>query len=123
MRAHLSVLMLIARSTIYKILALLLLMAGAEWFQFRWALNFALAGTDAGLGMKALEDVIASSRVAWAFAVCFLIISVLLSMTGCEFGSRPGYTLRRLSVSERSVFYGSACITFFVFLCFGQFRY
>lgn len=104
MRAHLSVFMLIARSTIYKILALLLLMAGAEWFLFRFALDAALSGAGAGLGMTPLEQVLANSRAAWAFAVCFVIATALLCLTGCEYGGKPGYTLRRLSVSERSVF-------------------
>ena len=104
MRKHLSVLMLIARSTIYKILALFLLIASTEYFLFRLSLKSALNAANAGLGMATLESVISDSRIDWAFAVCLVIMAVLLCMTGCEFGSKQGYTLRRLSISERSVF-------------------
>ena len=55
-----------------------------------------------------------SSRIAWVFAVCFVAMAVLLSKTGCEYGSKQGYMLKRLSVSERNVFvwqsiYNSFC--------------
>lgn len=115
MRKHLSVLMLIGRSTIYKILALFLLIACAQWLLFRFSLNFALDAADAGLEMTALESVISHSRMAWAFAVCFVIMVVLLCMTGCEYGSKQGYTLRRLSVSERSVFVWQSVYNIFCF--------
>lgn len=106
--------MVIARSTIYKILAMLILLVCAEWFMFRFSLNFALASADAGLGMAALETLISRSSITWVFAVCFVVMAAFLSKTGCEYGSKQGYTLRRLSVSERNVFvwqsiYNSFC--------------
>lgn len=104
MRKHFSVLMLIVRSTIYKILVLFFLTACAEWLLFRLSLNFALTSADAGIGMAALENIILSSRISWVYAICFVIMAALLCTTGCEYRSKQGYTLRRLSVSELSVF-------------------
>lgn len=99
MKKHISVFMLMARSTIYKLLGLLILMAAVEGILF-WLI----------LSRGALEDgfslelVIRQSRIIWVFGVCFLLMTLLLSLTGCEGKSRCGYTLRRLSVSERWVF-------------------
>lgn len=114
MKQHLSVLMLTARSTIYKFLLLLGLTAAAELCQFWLTLRAALETFAAGGGMASPETVLYHSRVSWTFAVCFVLTAALLGLTGCEFGSRQGYTLRRLSVSEKSVFlwqsgYNAAC--------------
>ena len=104
MRKHLSVLMLMTRSTIYKVLALLVLMAGAEWLAFRAVFNSALAAMNKGTGFAELEGVLSKSGIAWIFAACFLLMTALLCSTGCEYGSRQGYTLRRLAVPESGVF-------------------
>lgn len=115
MRKHLSVLMLIARSTIYKILMLFLLIACTEWFLFRFSLKSALLAANSGLGMEALESVVSNSRIGWVFVVCLVITAVLLCMTGCEYGSKQGYTLRRLSISEGSVFIWQSIYNIFCF--------
>lgn len=114
MKKHLSVFMLMARSTIYRLLILLLAMAAAQALLFHFTLNAATAAADAGLGPDTLETVISRSHIAWVFAICFVLMAVLLCLTGCNYGSRQENTLRRLSVSERSVFvwqmlYNIAC--------------
>ena len=101
MKKHLSVLMLCARSTVYKMLGLFFAMAAAEILLF----GLTLRGVPAGppLGLEAAFD---ASRVSFAFAAAFLLLCALLCMTGCEYsGSRPSYTLRRLSVSRRTVLF------------------
>lgn len=99
MKKHLSVFMLMARSTIYKHLSLLVLMAAVEGGLFCWLLARGNAG--GGLG---LETLIRQSRIIWVFGACFVLMTVLLAMTGSEGGSKLSYTLKRLSVSERWVF-------------------
>ncbi len=96
MKQHLSVFMLLARSTIYPIAGLLLLTAAAEAGLF-WA----VLGSGAAAELPALLD---KSRGLWVFGACFLLTTLLLSLTGCEFSAKTGCTLRRLSVSERQVF-------------------
>lgn len=96
MKQHLSVLMLLARSTICRIAVLFVLSALVQGGLFYAALR---ADPSAGL-LLPLE----SSRVSWVFGVCFLLVTALLCFTGCEFGSRQGYTLRRLSLPENRVF-------------------
>lgn len=113
MKRHLSVLMLAARGTVYKFLGLLLMMAAAEGAMFTLALKRDWAENPAGL-----ETLLMRSRVAWACAVCFLLLTALLCRSGCESGSRQGYTLRRLRVSGRAVFFWQSTyntICFFIF--------
>lgn len=109
MRRHSSVLMLVARSSIYKVLALMVLMGAAEWAAFRWA--FAKGGTEDGFS---LEIVLADSRLGWIFGAAFVVLTLILCRFGFETGGREGYTLRRLGVTEGAVFlwhsgYNMAC--------------
>lgn len=96
MKKHLSVLMLFVRSTLYKVLALLALLAGAQAVLFHLSM-----GRQAAMGLSA---VIEGSYIQWVFGVIFLLVTVVLCRPGCDYGSRQGYTLRRLSVSEKWVF-------------------
>jgi hypothetical protein len=80
MKQHLSVLLLAARSTIYKVIGILVLMAAAESASFYFVLEKAKNG--AGYG---LEDVVAQSRMAPVCAVFFLLLCAVLSLNGVEF--------------------------------------
>ncbi|MCI5753581.1 MAG: hypothetical protein MR033_02960 [Clostridiales bacterium] len=93
MKKHLSVFMLVARAGVYRLLALFILMTAAECALFR-----------IGLHSSGLEHAVRASGTAIVFCVSFLLVTLLLCSSGCSFSSQPGYTLRRLSVSERSVF-------------------
>lgn len=104
MRKQLSVLMLMVRCTIYRVVALLLVMVATEFALFGIALHAALAAAEDGAAMESVGRVIAQSHIAWVFAMFFILMAVLLSLTGCEYGSKVGYTLRRLSILERTVF-------------------
>ncbi len=110
MKKHLSILMLMSRSTIYKLLGMLLIMAAVEGTLFYFTLGKMMATEIVGL-----ELVLQQSRISWICALSFLLVTVLLCLTGCEFGGRQGYTLRRLSVSQRSVFLWQA---FYNICCF-----
>ncbi|NLW16479.1 MAG: hypothetical protein GX033_02310 [Firmicutes bacterium] len=114
MRQHLSVLMLAARSTIYKVLGLFVLTALAESALFCLNLQKTLAGEPLGL-----EQLISESRIALVCGASFLLLCALLSLTGCEMGgSKLRYTLQRLSVGEETIvlwwaLYNAIC--FFLF--------
>ena len=112
MRRHLSVLMLIARSTIYKLLGLLVLMVCAEGALYYVTLKKIL--TDGS--MFSVEELISNSHIIWVFAVFFVIITILLCLTGCEYGSKQGYKLRRLRISERSIFLWQSIYNIFCYL-------
>ena len=98
MKKHLSVLMLYVRSTLYKFLLLILIMAVVQ------GVFFALAYRGAD-GVFALNTILRGSRLGIIFAVCFLALCALLCLNGCEFGSRQGYTLSRLLISGKMTFF------------------
>jgi hypothetical protein len=97
MKKHLSVLMLFTRSTLYKALLIILVMAAGESALFLLAFRGAQ-------GFFGLDTMLDASHLGWVCAVGFLLLGALLCLTGCEFGSKQGYTLARLRVSRRAVF-------------------
>ncbi len=114
MRQHLSVLMLAARNTIYRVIGLFAVTAVVETLLFYSTLRKILGEDPPGL-----EHVMSESRIALVCAVSFLLLCTLLSFSGCDTGgSRLRYTLQRLSVGERTIVfwwavYNMAC--FFLF--------
>ena len=99
MKQHLSVLMLITRSSIYKVIAVLIAMAAAQAGIFGYVLHSNLQS-----GIHHLESMVSSSGIAWVFAAAFLLLTYVISRTGCKNGRQPGYTIQRLGISERSFF-------------------
>ena len=109
MRQHWSVLMLLARSSFLQILAVLVLMGAVQATLFCRV----LAGT-----AVSLEETLANSGAVWACGVGFLLVTALLCRTGCNRGSRQEYTLRRLGVSEKALFFWQAGYNAGVYLVF-----
>ncbi len=112
MKKYLSVFGLYARSSIYRVLGVLLVMGGAEAGLFMAKLQAALADynnpqgvTEFGRGPELLhfEEILEKCHIPLCFMVAFILITVFLCLPGTEFQSKTGYTLRRLSISERSV--------------------
>lgn len=106
MKKHLSVLGLFIRSSILPVLGILLLMGVVEFMFFHMELQSALTAYDAGIGagFPQLERMLAKSAAYVYFALAFVLITILLCLPGCEFRAKTGYTLCRLSISEKSVF-------------------
>jgi len=88
--------MLIARSSLWKVLLSMLVMAIAE------AAVFYLRTAEKSVGLEAAFE---NSFTPYIFALAFIIITMFLCITGSEFGSKTGYTIKRLSITEKSVFY------------------
>ena len=106
MNRHISILMWLSRSSFWKLVVLTGISAVIQTVWFCFVLS--------GNPLASLEELAGGGALAVPFLVCFLLASALLSITGCEMGARCGYTLRRLSVSERTIFawqwgYNSAC--------------
>lgn len=130
MKQHISVLGLFARSSLWKVMAVLLLMSGVEIFFFEKELQAALTAhaADVGLGFPQLERLLDRGAANVWFALAFVLITLLLVLPGCEFRARSGYTLRRLSVGEVSIFLWQLSYNIFVYflmvvwqtvLCYG----
>jgi len=97
-KKHISVFYLMARNTFFKFLLLLLVMAAVEgvllWNQLKVTQDY-----------ESLMWQLNKSNIVWVFTAATALTAVLLSRTGCEYGSRTGYTIRRLAVSEKTVFF------------------
>lgn len=111
MKKHSSVFMLMARSTIYRVMGLLILMAVAEGGLF-W-LRLQQGAID---GNFSLEAIISESRLSWACAAFFLFVNVILSWGSYTISDT--YTAARLSVSGKAVYlwqciYNSLCYLLF----------
>ena len=111
MNKNSSVFMLMARSTIYRVLGLLIVMAVAEAGLF-W-LRLQQGPVD---GNFSLEAVITESRLVLACAAIFLCVNVVLSWGSYTISDT--YTAARLSVSGKTVFlwqcvYNTLCYLLF----------
>lgn len=95
MRKHLSILMLLARSSVYKIITLLAVMTAVEAILFYRAIS---------LSDTMLEVVVDRSYISFVFAAACVLMTIILWLPGCEFGSKTGYTIKRLSVSVKSFY-------------------
>ncbi len=106
MRKHCSVLQFYIRSTFLPFLALLTGMAAVETGLFLlYFLQNRLPGED---NIPGFEGMLAGSKIIFAAAAFGLLVTALLSCTGCQLGSKTAYTLRRLSISERAASFWQA---------------
>lgn len=117
MKKHLSVFGLYARSSLFKVLLILLAMCVVEITFFHFELKNSLeAYAVVGSGMASLERMFASAATNVYFRVALVLISIVLCLPGCDFKSNSAYTLRRLSVSERATFFHQAAYNTLVYL-------
>ena len=112
MKKQLSVFNLMATSSIYKITGLFGILGIIEFFLFRRAM---LAGPNPGTGTFHIEYVFEQSFALWLFRIALLVLTIFLCLTGYETSSKQGYTLKRLSISEKQVFVFQA---FYNTLCY-----
>lgn len=116
MKKYISVFRLSARESLYRLVLL-------------WVLSFALQGT---LTFFALKDVLTRAEIPSVpmlfggthfavpviFFITLILTAVLLCKTGMQFSSKIGYTLRRLSVSEKTVFVMQSIYNFIMLLLY-----
>lgn len=113
MRRHTSVLMLFARSSFYKVLGVLAAMTAAECGLFYLTLK--RGAEKIARGMVGLEHLIALQSFVYVLSI--LAVLYVLARVGDGSGSREGYTLRRLGISEKAVVlwqwaYNTGCLLF-----------
>lgn len=113
MKKHLSVFMLMVRSSFYPIVGLLMAMAVIQSAVFCRLLF--LGSSEEVFG---LEHMVSGSHLGWIFGIFFWLIAFFLLRTGNGHGSKQGYTLLRLGISERWVFFWQCvynCLMFTLF--------
>lgn len=114
MKKYFSVFAIAARSTIYKIIGILILMATSQIVLFTATLK--RMPTSPPL---LLEDVIAQSHVHIACAILFIALCTILCFFGYErSGSQLRYTINRLSIKEETTVMIWAAYNIFCFIIF-----
>lgn len=112
MKKHLSVFSLTARESIYRIIFVCLLSGTVQTVAF-----ILMAEKLAEIKeIPTISDVFTLSYVRFIFFAFLLVIYILLSKTGMQFNSKTGYTLRRLKVTEKSVFIWQSIYNFIILL-------
>ena len=103
MKKYLSVFEMITRSTLYKVLIVIILMVAVQLSMFWAELNEAIsrASDKISMGMELIVD---ESYIVVPLAIGFVFITIILCWCGCNIGSNQGYTLRRLQIPEWAVF-------------------
>ncbi len=107
MRKHLSVFMLMAQHSFYKILAILILSAVLQ-------LGFSYYLITEKIVQIQMIEVIAQ-KLPLFFQVSFILIFALLLTTTAEQKGKERYTLMRLAISEKKVFFWQSLYNFFAF--------
>lgn len=127
MKKHSSVFGFYARSSVYKVLLVLLVMVLAEGIIFRSGLQETLREYDEAAELFASEGstiaqlarpeiLFGRQRLSWIFTAAVAAVSMILCLPGCEFGTKTGYTIKRLQVSERECFFWHVLCNLMVFL-------
>lgn len=127
MKKHISVFGFYARSSIYKVLLVLLLMilaeTGAFLFQFRGELanyyNLLEQVTQGNAEVAYLarpEELLGNGYISVIFAAAVTAVSVILCFPGCEFGAKTSYTIKRLQVNERACFFWQMLCSLMLYL-------
>ena len=114
MKKYLSVFGLFASINFYKILSVLGLMCVAEF----GLLFYKFSHFKDSVSNFDLNFIIDSSNIKICFLIAFLIITVFLCLTATEYSSKVGYTLKRLSVNEKTVFIIGAVYNSLIYIIF-----
>lgn len=97
MKRHISVFYLIARESIYKLLAVMAISVALQLLLF----NISCSN---GLQFVRVDSIFDGSKIQYVFFATIIALAVLLCKTGMQFSSQSGYTLRRLRIPEKAVF-------------------
>lgn len=112
MKKYLSVFGLFARSSVYKVLGI----AGFLCILETGLFLIQTSGISSAQSISRFERYVDMSRPYIWLAAAFILITFVLCVPGSEFGSKTEYTIRRLSVSERAVFYCQAAYNTAVYM-------
>ncbi len=110
MRNYLSLFTLFIKRSFGKISALFLIMTACEFTVFIHNLNSGNITKNelmSGFGneyLLGIEYILKQNKSLTVILVLsFILLTLILCLTGCEFSNRQGYTLRRLNVTEKKL--------------------
>ena len=97
MKRYVSVFQMIARCSIYKVLAVIGAMLAAQGVCFYLSMI-----SPSGI---AIEEYIDQSQYNLIFQMAYVMITILLVLPGMDIGSKQSYTLQRLRIKEKRIFW------------------
>ena len=113
---NMSVFGLYARISILKVIGILFLMGLTQILLF---VRVCFLNDSVGTSFLTYLD---AGKVSWICLIGFLFITMILCLSGTEYSSKTGYTLKRLSVNENMVFFHQTIYNIFVYVLFGAFQ-
>ena len=123
MKRYLSIFMLFVRSSLYRVLAVVALMVGAECVLFFTTMQKFLNGMAEGeSGYFVLNRLISDSKIGIVYCIAFIAVTLLLCRVGNDRKGGLEYTMQRLGVSPVCIFFLQAVCNalFYVLLWFVQ---
>ena len=105
-----------ARSTLGPAAVLMAVMAAAETGLYLYTAQTHAAADDGGLASPQL--LMQNSGILWCCAAAFLLVTALLCLDGCSFGTQNRCTLGRLRISEKRQILFQALYNALVYLLF-----
>lgn len=108
MKRYLSVFEMITRSSIYKVLLILVSMVAVESVCFYLSML-----SPRGLS---IEDYIYQSQYSWIFKIAYVLITIAIVLPGMNIGSTQSYTLQRLRIKESRIFWLQAIYNIFAYI-------
>ena len=99
MKRYISVLQMIIRSSIYKVLSVLAIMIAVESILLMYAWNQPIASLE-----PSLEEWVERSWICVPFLLAYWLVTKVLASSGTNVGSVQSYTLQRLRISENKVY-------------------
>ena len=127
MQKHISVFGFYIRSSIYKVLLILLLMAVAEVGVFLSVFHGELTnyyelleqvaqGNATAAYLARPEKLFDNRFIGMIIGFAKLAVSIVLVLPGCEFKAKTTYTIKRLQVSERACFFWQVLCSMMMYL-------
>ena len=108
MKRYLSVFEMITRSSIYKVLLILIAMVAVQ------VISFYLKVSEGGI--RSFESHINECSFDISFKMAYVLITILIVLPGMNLGSIQSYTLQRLRIKESRVFCLQALYNFFTYV-------
>lgn len=105
-KKYLSVFAMLVRASFGRVILLLIVMAAGQLGLFASDLrnHLLIYAARPAEFPTFLETMLRFPVFIWPVAAAFSVLCVLLCLPGCGYSAKCGYTLRRLNISERSVF-------------------
>lgn len=108
MKRYLSVFEMIARSSLYKVLLVIGTMLAVQAVCFYMSMM-----SPSGLSIEAYID---QSQYSMLFKIAYILVTIAIVFPGMNLGSVQSYTLKRLRIKEKRIYWLQVIYNFFAYI-------